>query len=60
MQTWLITGCSSGLGRGTARAALKAGENVAVTARNTETLREPAGRDTAVEQSEQPYRLRMI
>ncbi|OUQ49102.1 SDR family NAD(P)-dependent oxidoreductase [Lachnoclostridium sp. An118] len=60
MQTWLITGCSGGLGRGTARAALKAGENVAVTGRNTETLREPAGRDKAVEQSEQPYRLQMI
>ena len=34
MKTWLITGCSGGLGRGIAEAALKRGENVAVTARD--------------------------
>lgn len=40
MKVWLITGCSSGLGRGIARAALEAGQQVAVTARKTETIRE--------------------
>lgn len=40
MKTWLITGCSGGLGRGIAEAALKHGENVAVTARNTEQIKE--------------------
>lgn len=38
MGTWLVTGCSTGLGRGIARAALEAGENVVVTARRPETL----------------------
>ena len=38
MKTWLITGCSGGLGRGIAEAVLKRGENVAVTARNTEKI----------------------
>lgn len=42
MKTWLITGCSSGLGRGIAEAALKHGENVVVTARNTEKIKELA------------------
>lgn len=42
MKTWLITGCSSGLGRGIAEAALKQGENVAVTARNVEQIEELA------------------
>lgn len=42
MKTWLITGCSSGLGRGIAEAALKHGENVAVTARNVEQIKELA------------------
>lgn len=40
MKTWLITGCSSGLGRGIAMAALKRGEKVAVTARDVKKLRE--------------------
>lgn len=40
MKTWLITGCSSGIGRGIAKAALKKGYRVAVTARNTEKLKE--------------------
>ena len=42
MKTWLITGCSGGLGRGIAEAALKHGENVVVTARNTEKIKELA------------------
>ena len=42
MKTWLITGCSGGLGRGIAQAALEHGENVAVTARNTEKIKELA------------------
>ena len=42
MNTWLITGCSGGLGRGITEAALKRGENVAVTARNTEKIKELA------------------
>lgn len=38
MKTWLITGCSTGIGRGIAAAALKAGDQVIVTARNTDKL----------------------
>ncbi len=38
MSVWFITGCSSGLGRGIAKAALEAGEKVVMTARNTEEL----------------------
>ena len=34
MTTWLITGCSSGLGRSLAQAVLEAGFNAVVTARN--------------------------
>lgn len=37
-KTWLITGCSSGLGQGIALAALQSGGKVAVTARNPECL----------------------
>ena len=33
-KTWLITGCSSGLGMGIAKAALRRGDHVAMTARN--------------------------
>jgi NAD(P)-dependent dehydrogenase (short-subunit alcohol dehydrogenase family) len=40
MRTWLITGCSSGIGRGVAQAALDAGDNVVVTARNPDAIRE--------------------
>jgi NAD(P)-dependent dehydrogenase (short-subunit alcohol dehydrogenase family) len=36
--TWLITGCSTGIGRGIARAALEAGENVVACARHPEAL----------------------
>lgn len=42
MATWLITGCSSGLGRGIAQAALERGENVAATARNVATIEDLA------------------
>ena len=34
MSTWLITGCSTGLGRALAEAAIGAGHNVVVTARD--------------------------
>ena len=40
MQTWLITGCSSGLGRGFAKAVLKSGDQMIVTARRVETLKD--------------------
>ena len=38
MKTWLITGCSSGIGRGIAKAVLENGDRAIVTARNTATL----------------------
>lgn len=38
MKTWLITGCSSGIGRGIAEAALAAGDQVIVTARNRSAI----------------------
>ncbi|MBO0856001.1 MAG: SDR family NAD(P)-dependent oxidoreductase [Nocardia sp.] len=38
MARWLITGCSTGIGREIARAALEAGHSVVVTARRTETI----------------------
>ena len=37
---WLITGCSTGIGRQIALAALARGHRVAVTARNPETIRD--------------------
>ena len=37
-RVWLITGCSSGIGRGIAEAALAGGDKVAVTARHLDTL----------------------
>ena len=40
MSIWLITGCSSGLGKGIAQAVLKRGEKAAVTARNIQALHE--------------------
>ncbi len=39
-RVWLITGCSTGIGRAIARVALEAGERVAVTARRPETVSE--------------------
>ncbi|MGM9518084.1 MAG: oxidoreductase [Acidaminococcus sp.] len=38
METWLITGCSRGIGRSLAKVALEKGYNVVLTARNPETL----------------------
>ncbi len=38
MGTWFITGCSSGLGKGIAKAALAAGEKVVMTSRDTTKL----------------------
>lgn len=38
MRTWLITGCSTGLGRAIAETVLKIGEQVVVTARNVDAV----------------------
>jgi len=38
MTTWLITGCSTGLGYALAKAALERGDNVVATARDTSAL----------------------
>jgi NAD(P)-dependent dehydrogenase (short-subunit alcohol dehydrogenase family) len=40
MSTWLITGCSTGLGRHLARAVLEVGHNAIVTARDASTVSE--------------------
>ncbi len=40
MKTWLITGCSTGLGKSLAKTVLKKGYQAVVTARNTDTLAE--------------------
>lgn len=40
MKTWLITGCSSGIGAGIAKAVLKSGDRAVVTARNKDKVRE--------------------
>ncbi|MGJ3192120.1 SDR family NAD(P)-dependent oxidoreductase [Paenarthrobacter sp. FR1] len=42
MTTWLITGCSTGLGRALARAVLAKSDNAVVTARDTSTLQDLA------------------
>ncbi|NAZ75740.1 SDR family NAD(P)-dependent oxidoreductase [Kineococcus sp. T13] len=42
MSTWLITGCSTGLGRALARAVLDRGENAVVTARDVTTVEDLA------------------
>ncbi|GAT87880.1 hypothetical protein CVCC1112_2539 [Paenarthrobacter nicotinovorans] len=42
MTTWLITGCSTGLGRALARAVLAKGDNAVATARDTATLQDLA------------------
>lgn len=49
-KTWLITGCSSGLGKELATAVLAHGDNCVVTARKPETVAELVARypDTAV------------
>jgi NAD(P)-dependent dehydrogenase (short-subunit alcohol dehydrogenase family) len=50
MATWLITGCSTGLGRELASAALDRGETVVVTARDAASVEDLAGShpDTAL------------
>lgn len=50
MTTWLITGCSSGLGHALAKAVLDAGFNAVLTARDPDTLTGLAGAypDTAL------------
>jgi NAD(P)-dependent dehydrogenase (short-subunit alcohol dehydrogenase family) len=50
MATWLITGCSTGLGRALAQAALGHGHNAVVTARNVTTVEDIAAAypDTAL------------
>jgi NAD(P)-dependent dehydrogenase (short-subunit alcohol dehydrogenase family) len=50
MATWLITGCSTGLGRSLAEAALGRGHNAFVTARDASTVKEivDAYPDTAI------------
>jgi NAD(P)-dependent dehydrogenase (short-subunit alcohol dehydrogenase family) len=40
MSTWLITGCSTGLGRALAQAALARGDTVAATARDVASIKE--------------------
>lgn len=40
MKVWMITGCSTGLGRGMAEVLLEKGDKVAVTARRTEDIEE--------------------
>ena len=42
MSTWLITGCSTGLGRHLAKAVLERGHNAIVTARDAATIRDLA------------------
>jgi NAD(P)-dependent dehydrogenase (short-subunit alcohol dehydrogenase family) len=40
MTTWLITGCSTGLGRALAQAVLAHGDNAVVTARNADAVKD--------------------
>lgn len=40
MKTWLITGCSSGIGKGIAKAVLKSGDQAIVTARNKDAVKD--------------------
>ncbi|OWY60901.1 short-chain dehydrogenase/reductase, partial [cyanobacterium TDX16] len=40
MSRWLITGCSTGIGRALATAALEAGHSVVVTARKPEVVQD--------------------
>lgn len=40
MKTWLITGCSSGIGKGIASAVLEKGDQAIVTARNIDSVKE--------------------
>jgi NAD(P)-dependent dehydrogenase (short-subunit alcohol dehydrogenase family) len=40
MKTWFITGCSSGIGRGIAKAVLENGDRAVVTARNIDSVQD--------------------
>lgn len=40
MKTWLITGCSSGLGRSLAKEVLRQGYNAVITARDTDKIKD--------------------
>ena len=40
MRPWLITGCSTGIGRGIAKAVLNSGDQAVVTARNISKIQE--------------------
>lgn len=40
MKTWLITGCSSGIGKSIAKAVLEKGDNAVITARSKDRLKE--------------------
>jgi NAD(P)-dependent dehydrogenase (short-subunit alcohol dehydrogenase family) len=44
MSTWLITGCSTGLGRALAEAVLDAGDQAVVTARRATSVEDLAGK----------------
>ncbi|WP_247827765.1 oxidoreductase [Arthrobacter antioxidans] len=44
MTTWLITGCSTGLGRALAEATLQRGDNVVATARDASTVEDLAAK----------------
>lgn len=48
MKTWFITGCSTGFGKSLARAVAEAGDQVTVTARRTEALREFESRENVL------------
>lgn len=48
MSTWLITGCSTGLGRALATAGLASGHNAVVTARDVERAQVQAWLDRTV------------
>jgi NAD(P)-dependent dehydrogenase (short-subunit alcohol dehydrogenase family) len=43
MSTWLITGCSTGLGRTLAEVVIAEGHNAVVTARDVDKGRRPGG-----------------
>lgn len=51
MRSWLITGCSTGFGKSLAKAVIEAGEQVTVTARRTESLKEFEGLDNVLIQA---------
>lgn len=44
MKTWMITGCSSGIGAGLAKAVLEKGDQAVITARTLDKLQEIAGK----------------